>query len=307
MAKEQLSAIRRRELMNELEGHWDELQHQSRLVTSQYSLDWTVSIMKQLGLSSWHGRTYQEWKLVSEYVGRNTFTRRLKVELGDVQINAVAGGEDGQGLGFGGLPLRPGMPKLELTMESSVNRRLLVCRLGLRANFSEVPYLDKYHLSVSFTEDGSRRAHARLTIHFVDWRQTQQNTRGGCTVYGCKSHHEIYRTSEVERAYEAGGITHVWHLLDRIWSDTQAARPLFRPLSPAALAVRCLVHQDYMVKVLTRGQPIVGRLVGDYRSMQPRDYIQLEPVESADHKTVVQTGLIPAVNVYEILPWRLDT
>jgi hypothetical protein len=309
MAGTQLTAADRRRMEAELaeyETYFGESDRAS-LIDERFPLSWVVSLMESLKLRTWHDRSYQDWKRLSEYVTRITFNRRLVVTLMSLQVDAVVGDEEAN-TALSSLPIKPRNPQLEFVLESHDNRRQLICRLPLVTGHPQGSYLNREELLITLGNRNGKSLGYRneLRLHFTNWQQFRLKPTFNCSVFGCISHHTVPRIGEIEQAYETQGVTGVWHALDRVWSDSLSTRPLVKPLSAPTLAVRCLVHHGHAVKVLTRNGPVVGHLVNDDQGMQPRDSIRLETAPGSDPHLVNQTRTITADDVLEILPWRLN-
>jgi hypothetical protein len=146
----------------------------------------------------------------------------------------------------------------------------------------------------------------RVNLHFTNTLPLKPKPHLYCEVHGCIGHRTIGRSDEVVRAYETMGLTGAWHVLDRIWSDGLALRPLHRPLSPSALAVRRLVHQGSVVKLLTHNGSIIGRLTGGNTDLQSTQYVLRDSVIGSSSPPSEHVASILATDILEILPWRLE-
>lgn len=307
MVKERLSVALRRELEESLESCWPDLANPADLMLNRSMLGDAVGDMQVLGLQSWHGRSYQMWKQLSDYISRVGFTRRLGVTLYDIQNEVVVGVDNGLSprASASDLPLRPDGLNLLLSLENSVRRQELTCSISLRSQGRGYLTHDELRLSLDGRPGRSFIGSAYIRLHFTGRSKAAPDRPDPCRVTDCISHRRIGDAAEVERAYEANGLTGIWHTLDRFWSDSLAWRPLHRPLSPSALAVRRLIHHGSVVKVLTSSGPVIGRLTGGNTDMQSTRYVLLDLVVSSGQPPSDHPRTILATDILDILPWRL--
>lgn len=305
MVKERLSITMRHDLEESLESCWPDLANPAEFMLRRSMLEDAVMEMQILGLQSWHGRSYQMWKQLSDYTSRVGFTRRLGVTLYDIQNEVVVGVDNGLSPGANDLPLRPDGLSLLLGLKNSVGRQELTCSINLRSQHRGYLTQDELRLPLGGHPGRSFISSAYMRLHYTDRSKAAPERQYPCRATDCISHRKIGDAAEVERAYEANGLTGIWHTLDRFWSDSLAWRPLHRPLSPSALVVRRLIHHGSVVKVLTSSGPIIGRLTGGNTDMQSTRYVLLDLAVSSGQLPSIQPRTILATDILEILPWRL--
>jgi hypothetical protein len=208
--------------------------------TIHRELTTALSVMRELGLRSYQGKTRRELKLLHDYIGRMSFDRHLELSLSDLQTGATAGLNE-SGDYSTRLPIVPRNNIIWFRLVGLNESKILVYRLGLWTDLHRPNRLTPNGVNAYFgSRDGDlHTAISKLTLHYParDFYGTHIPICPDCGSSSCRRQ-QITGIVALRKAYAEFGISGVWHRLDKLWADFALARPLNRPLNPQLIEVQ---------------------------------------------------------------------